>query len=351
MRVLQLLASLTGGGAERQATYLSQGLIDRGHDVLLAASRGAGRPPAVPVHVLPLRHAWNPWQIVDAVRLIRAWKPDLVQSSSILTDVVGGLACAIARVPFVVREPNSPEAYGTDLRSRLRALVARRCASAVISISQEGGGYWARVAPKLPRAVIRNGVPIDAIEAAAPAVREGRAAVGVSVARLVPEKNVDVVLRACAAVMRERDLLLGICGQGPQRAPLEALARELGIDARVRFRGFVDDVWSYERGADFGLLLSRFEGNPNAISEAFAAGTPMILSDIPAHREMAGPDEALFVPPGDAAAAANAIRDVLDDRPSALARAGRAKARVREFSIAKMAARYEATYGDVLASS
>jgi len=325
MRILLLIAVQSGGGAERQTMYLAEGLEKRGHEVMVAA-RGER---------LRRRHSWNPLQIVDVLRLVRAWKPDLVQSGSILTDVVGGIACAIARVPFVVREANSGALY-RGVRGLIRRIVTRAFASAVIANTQAGVQYWMGMKR---RYMIRNGFPI---EEGPPVERaENR---GLYVGRLDPPKNVDVVLRAVA----KTDCTLDVCGQGHERENLESLARSLGIADRVHFHGWVDDVAVWRRSAGFGILVSSFEGHPNAIGEAFLDGLPMILSEIPTHREIASDDDALFVPPRDVDATAAAIRAILADRTAAAERAAHAKIRARAWTVDAMVASYENSWREIL---
>lgn len=337
MRILLLIPTLTGGGAERQLAYLGAELQRRGHDVLVGYLHpGPGVwPKEVPAHRFGPYRPWSPRLIGGIVRLIRTWKPHVVQTCITRMDVAGGTAAMIAGVPHVLREPNNAEAY-RDLRSRLRQAVGRR-AAAIVANSVEGAAYW-----DTPRtSVIPNAIPFDAIAAAEPAPRPDGAPAVLYVGRLEPQKNVDVVLRAFADA--GRGATLTICGQGSERARLEALARELGIADRVRFTGFVHDVWNRLRAADAALLVSAFEGHPNVVIECFAAGTPMILSDIPQHRALAG-ENTLLVPPGDVAATAAAIREVLDDRAAALERARRARTQVSHISIPRMAAAYENVY-------
>jgi glycosyltransferase involved in cell wall biosynthesis len=337
MRILLLIPTLTGGGAERQLAYLGGELQRRGHDVLVGYLHPGpgGWPEDVPAHRFGPYRPWSPRLIGEIARLIRAWKPDVVQTCITRMDVAGGIAAMLTGVPHVLREPNDASAY-RDFRSRLRRVVGRR-AAAIVANSAEGAAYWA-----MPRtSVIPNAIPFDEIASAEPAARPDEGAVVLYAGRLEPQKNVDVVLRAFAEVQGKRTLT--ICGQGSERARLEALAGELGIADRVHFAGFVHDVWNRLRAADVALLVSAFEGHPNVISECFAAGTPMILSDIPQHRALAE-GNAWLVPPGDVAATAAAIRDVLDDRAAALARARRARTHVSHISIPRMAAAYENVY-------
>lgn len=329
MKILFLLASRGGGGAERQTGYLADELARRGHEVRIATREDA----------LPQRDAWNPLQIRDHLRVIRDFAPDVVQSGSILTDVVGGIACALARVPFVVREPNVGARYARGLRFTLRRLVVRATARAVVANSSEGARYWRT------HRVIANGIPFDTIAATTPAALPRPAVLYVG--RLVREKNVDVVLRAFAALDRQCTLIL--CGEGPERPTLEHLATRLGIANRTQFLGFVDDVCSRQRAADFGVLVSDVEGQPNVVAEGFAAGLPMIVSDIAPHREMATASEALFVQPRDVEATARAMRAMLDDPSAARERAARARERARAWSIEAMASHYESLYRELLA--
>ena len=94
--------------------------------------------------------------------------------------------------------------------------------------------------------------------------------------------------------------------------------------------------------------MSRYEGNPNVVLEAMAGGCPVILSDIPAHREIADASSAFFVPVDDVQGLAGAIAALLGDKPTALRHAGSASARVDFMTVKAMADAYDAVYKDVL---
>lgn len=337
MRILFLISHLTGAGAERQTRYLAAQLLRRRHEVLVGyVVEGPDAWPAdVPARVLPSRRAWSPLLVADCVRLISEWRPELVQTCLTRMDIMGAMACRLTDTPFVLREASSADFYGRELKTRLRAMTGR-AAAAIVANSRGGARYWSTNAPRVPCFVIPNGIAsVDAEPVERPANP-----VGVYAGRLIPEKNVDVLLRACAA--SGRDITLFICGAGPERTRLEALAAELGVDAR--FTGYVRDVARYQRAADFAALLSDFEGHPNAASECFAAGTPVILSNVDAHRDFAA--EALLVPLRDVEATAAAIRTVLDERPHE--QIERARTRTAEWSIEAMTDAYERVYATVV---
>jgi glycosyltransferase involved in cell wall biosynthesis len=102
-----------------------------------------------------------------------------------------------------------------------------------------------------------------------------------ALARLVPQKGLDLLLRAFA---RLRDPSLAewrvvLVGDGPEREALRTLAEREGVSERVAFEGFRSDPSPYLARASVFVLPSRFEGMPNALLEAMAAGLPVVVSD------------------------------------------------------------------------
>jgi glycosyltransferase involved in cell wall biosynthesis len=143
------------------------------------------------------------------------------------------------------------------------------------------------------------------------------------VGQLIAAKDVPTLLRAAARL--DPAPRIAIVGDGPELPTLRALAESLGVS--VEFLGVlpnerVADVLSRTRCF---VLPSRTEGQPKALLESLAAGTPSVGSDIPAIRELAREDAVILFPPGDEAALATAVRRVLDDTSlqRELARRGR----------------------------
>src|SRR5204862_23120 len=92
-----------------------------------------------------------------------------------------------------------------------------------------------------------------------------------------------------------------------------ALAAAMGIEANVIFAGFRPDAWSWLKAACLFVSASSVEGQPNAVMEAAAAGTPQVLSDIVMHRNTVGDGGALFFEPSDPEAMAVAIAELLEN--------------------------------------
>jgi glycosyltransferase involved in cell wall biosynthesis len=99
-----------------------------------------------------------------------------------------------------------------------------------------------------------------------------------TVARLVPWKGIDHLLRA---VTRLPDVRLLVAGDGPDEARLRALAASEGVADRVTFLGRVhhERLALYYRAADYFVLYSGYEGLPHVVLESLLAGTPVIASD------------------------------------------------------------------------
>jgi glycosyltransferase involved in cell wall biosynthesis len=99
-----------------------------------------------------------------------------------------------------------------------------------------------------------------------------------SVARLGPEKGLDVLVRGVAAA-RDPKLLLVIAGEGPQRREIEALAQELGVRLRLTGDLAAAKVAEAYAAADVFVLLSPRETWGVVVNEAAASGLPLVLSD------------------------------------------------------------------------
>lgn len=174
---------------------------------------------------------------------------------------------------------------------------------------------------------------------AAPAALPGAAPRLLAMGRLHRNKGFDIAIRALALIPGAQ---LAIAGEGPERAALEALAREAGVAERVAFLGWRSDVGALLAACDVFVCSSRHEPLGNIVLEAWSASRPVIAAAAQGPSELIADGETgLLVPPEDAQALATAIRGVLDDpqRAARLAQAGRA-AYARDFTEAAVVARW-----------
>ncbi len=135
------------------------------------------------------------------------------------------------------------------------------------------------------------------------------------VSRLDREKNPLLLADAFARLAPPERWRMVVCGDGPLRGALAERIARLGLDDRVQLRGHVplhDGLLELYRSAHALLHVSWTEGLPQVLFEAFAAGLPVVATDVGGVAEASG-DAALLIGPGDAGAAADALMRVTAD--------------------------------------
>jgi glycosyltransferase involved in cell wall biosynthesis len=174
-----------------------------------------------------------------------------------------------------------------------------------------------------------------------------------TVTRLVPIKNLPLLLQAVADLRRESpDVVLVLVGEGPQQPALEAQTRALGIADAVMFAGYAaqEETPAWYRTADVFALPSDFDNSPNVVLEAMACGLPVVATDVGGLRDYVDPARnGVLVPKGCRADLASALRQLLVDRTraAAIGRCNREDA-VARFSWSVSASRMLAVYERVV---
>src|SRR6185369_10505783 len=221
-----------------------------------------------------------------------------------------------------------------------------------ISNSAGGDAYWESVRSANSRYVIRNAIPFHEIDQAAAGLmplvtRRNGEKVILFAGRLDAGKNVQNLILALAHIADDVPFIALVCGDGPLRQQLEWLAGELGIAHRLVFTGYVSNIWTLMKGADAVVSLSRFEGCPNVVIEAMACGCHLVLSDIPAHREVLNGYGAAFVDPDNPTEAGRTIKALLQDGNSRGKRAKAASSHAPEWRVEQVAQLHTRIYHDI----
>lgn len=143
-----------------------------------------------------------------------------------------------------------------------------------------------------------------------------------TVAELIPRKNVETAIRAFAKANR-KDAILVICGKGYLAEALQALVNELSLENQIYFTGYRTDVLDLYRCADVFLFTSYQEGLSVAVMQAMAASLPILASDIRGNRDLLGAEQhslgrRYLIPVNDIRSYAQKLNAILDD--AALAR-------------------------------
>jgi glycosyltransferase involved in cell wall biosynthesis len=359
-----LVSTLATGGAERQLEHLLLNFdrarvaprlyVLREPGAVGEALAAAGVPLASNLSPGPLARPWLPPLLAarfrrDGVRAVYC----LDHTNAIIAGVLAGKLAGALPVLVAIHTMGQWDGASVPVAARL----AMRGVTRVIAIAETQRRYLVESEGIAPEriAVIRNGIPpLD--PAALPSKSVARAALGIAaedrpvigiVAMLRPEKAHEVFLEAARRVAeRHPRAVFLVIGDGPRRRELEALAAGPGLagggsgagaPGRVRFLGRRDDVPRILPALDLSVLSShpRVETLPLSQMEAMSLAIPVVATRVGALEELVTDGvEGRLVPPGDPAAMAAAIAELVSD-PARLRAAGVAARRkiLAEFTI------------------
>ena len=199
------------------------------------------------------------------------------------------------------------------------------------------GKEVARVEEELPaRAFLRrqHGLPREAL------------VIG-TVARMVPQKNLSLLLKAAARLPEAHFLIVG---DGPERSKLLALAETMGIAGRVAFAGEQADPLPFLQAMDIFALPSRWEGLPISLLEALSTGLPAVATLVGGNKEVLhGKPFGRLTPPDDPDAFAEALRSLAGSKTGRLGLDARSHV-VADYSLKRCIARNKEEYLRILAT-
>ena len=311
IRVLRLISRLNIGGPAHHVLLLTRHLpAERYETLLVAGQEPAGELRAeawavqygVRVHYLPAlqrmpslwRDLWALWQLY---RLLRAYKPHIIDTHTAKAGALGRLAGWLAGVPIRVHtfHGHSLSGYFPGIISwgyrwieRFLARLSTRLITISPALLSELVERY-RIAPKERFVVIRLGLDMARWNQYNPAKartwRQSWAPDGevllAWIGRMVPIKRVEILLHAVQALSQMgMPIKLLLVGEGPERPRLQELAQRLGIADRCIWAGPIEDMPTLYRAVDAVALPSRNEGTPVVLIEALACGVPVIASAV-----------------------------------------------------------------------
>ena len=366
--LLHVIPTLGLGGAERFLVELCRALPAHRYRVIVATVSGEGpraddlRQEGIEVFPLRVRSHWQLSAVLRLARFMRRRDVDIVHTHLFVGGVFGRLAARLAGVSVTVS--TAQNAYAPEhLLPRLQVLadgLLARLDDRLVAVSQGARDYLTQVerVPPAKIEVVPNAIawpepvpPAQVEDTRRDLGAEGRSPLLGTVARLAPQKGLAYLLQALGTLRaRFPNLFCVIIGDGELRGELEALAERLELQNHVRFCGLRRDVPAALQCLDLFVLPSLFEGLSLALLEAMAAGRPVVATRVAGSSEVITDGvNGRLVPPADAAALAQAMAEVLDDREKALALARKGQDTVRRrYTIGPVAEAYEGIYEELL---
>jgi glycosyltransferase involved in cell wall biosynthesis len=332
-RIAFCITDLDIGGAERCLVEVARGLNRHewqphvfclGPPGELSEVLKAADVPATSFNMRGLHHAHR---IVSLASHLRRFRPHILQTFLFHGNMAGRLAGSLARVPIVVsgiRVAEREKSWHVWLQRWTRGLVTHHvCVSQSVA---EFAIHSEKLAPDSVT-VIPNGVDVgrfahaQPIDLTAHGIPPGSRLV-LAIGRLHAQKGHDLLIDAIAPLMFDQaDVHLAIVGDGPERASLQQRIESQRLSSRIHLVGRQADVAPWLKSSALFVLPSRWEGMPNVVLEAMAAGVAVICTDVEGIREMLPGDlPAAVVPPANPAALRRAIMQHLDPHHAQTAR-------------------------------
>lgn len=292
-RVLLLIPRLqAAGGAEQVMALVAGGLSREKYEVHLGLvtardATPAGVPPWVTIHALGARRARH--GAISLLKLVWRLRPAVILCGA---PQIGFLALLLrqffpGRPGVLVRQNGTVSAAlalgGVPGYTRLLYRLLYRRADQIICQSRSMAADLVRELKIDPEkvAVVPNPINLVGIRAAldGKSLWRGPGPHLLAMGRLSKEKGFDLLIHALAEVRKRFPHAdLTIAGAGRDEADLKRHCGELGLKDAVQFPGRVDRPYAYFPGCTLFVLSSRYEGMPNALLEAAAAGLPIVAT-------------------------------------------------------------------------
>ncbi|MFH1636404.1 MAG: glycosyltransferase [Chloroflexota bacterium] len=368
MKIVYFIDHLRPEGTQKFLRQLVSGLATRGHQQTVLCLNNSWDEPVV----RNLRDAGAEVRIIGKLALgsgfglvyyclwLRNQQFDVAVTFLFVADVLGRTLAKMARIPRII---SSLRARNINYAGWQRWLLRRTMpwANLVVINSKHVRDFAIQEEGASPDKiqVISNSVDIKkyAISIEVESLRHelgipANSLVVGGVGRLTYQKGFDILIQAFA-LLSEIDCYLLIIGEGEEKENLRLLSQDLKVEDRVILTDFRTDIPEMLHIIDFYVQPSRWEGMPNSLLEAMAAGRPIIASDIDGVRELIDNEaHGWLIPPEDPLTLRNTIQKIMANHDDAQRCAYAAKSRVaREFDGDTMVVAWEKVLAQPMVTS
>jgi len=366
IRIAYILGLLGMGGAERQLFHLINGLDRDKYDILvISLSENKDefwakkiKKLGIDVIIIPrINRGFRAWKIR---KVILAWKADIIQGFHFYVNGYGVIASWLKQIPVIGGMRNLPNERHIN---KVPLLWRNLCICSVTKLVCNSKPAVKILKEKYPKlsglTYIPNGVEcktddeIKTIRQNAENAldKDDKKIILGYVGQLIPRKNISLLIKAGVELTPlYPELTIVIVGDGWFRSELEKEVSQYGVDKFVKFIGSRDDAVELMSAFDIMCLPSNYEGMPNVVMEAGAAGVPAVATDIAGTSDLIIDNKTGFLfKPGDKDDLVKKIKQLIDDPKLRRAMGIAARNRMKEcFSVNNMADQYESLYDELL---
>lgn len=317
MKIIFVIVSLAGGGAERVISILANQFVKKGIDVTVMMTAGdeVAYPIEEKVHLLCIGGR-SQGRLRARIKRIKKMRDFFKENSdSIIISFGPGtsfftvLSILFMNNKLIISERNDPAICRHKF---IRNIVYSRAQTLVYQTKEAMMCFPEKLRKKgcvIPNPVSKN-LPQP--------IFEQREKTIVAVGRLEPQKNHKMLIRAFAIFSQQfPEYKLYIYGQGDLERELTELAEALGVEETVILKGFVREAYEKIRNAGIYALSSDYEGISNSLLEAMAMGIPSISTDCPIGGSklcIQSYENGILTPVGDEKTFAKALKEIAGDK-------------------------------------
>lgn len=336
MKILFMVGSLAGGGAERVVSELANEMAKKDNEVNILTVASSKRAYSISqnINVIDCSQrdfitGLNFFKRIRKIRQsIKLVKPDVVISFTVSVNIYAVLSCIGLQTKLILAERNDPRYDPSDKMTRvLRSLLYPLADNYVFQTNGEKEFFSKRIQKR--SVVIPNPVNPNL-----PKPYEGeRDKRFVTAARLVPQKNLEMAIDAFeGAIKKHHEYVFEIYGEGPLKDKLQNYIEQKSLQKNVLLKGCSDDLYNDINSASGFILSSNYESISNSMIEAMALGIPTISTDYPSGgaRELINSGEnGYLVPVGDSVQMSKCICDIIEKKQIAL-NLGKSSIKIRQ---------------------
>jgi len=285
VNILYIIWSLGLGGAEQVVINLAKGLDRDEFNPIVCCLNNKGifaqelENQGVKVIALNKRGKFDFTILGKLVKLMKMHKIQVVHTHLWGANLWGRVAALVARVPFIIATEHNLDPWKRKYHLIIDKYLSRYTHK-IIAVSNTVRDFYVSKAKINPNkiTVVYNGIELDKFSFAKKEVN-GEFMLGV-IGRLVPQKGHKYFLMAVKDLMRSSNIKGLVIGSGPEEKNLKELCDRFGLNDRVHFTGFKEDIPALLKEIDIMVLPSLREGLPMVALEAMASGVPVIATRV-----------------------------------------------------------------------